>query len=193
MANYPQELAQDAVCQCHTGHMTGLWFLPARPLRLNTNEWWMTARCKPAVSSLGADQLSVNARNFKWILHTCQGDNNHGNLCDQHTFQDLSQWILMITCVRTYVYMYIHAFTYISTHTYWHTKSLNRLLNAQACVLAAQYPEKTSHLCKWMCELELISARCKIQGALKIHGSMLRKILVTTYHTPILHNLCSGK
>ena len=38
MANYPQELAQDAVCQNHTGHMTGLWFLPTRPLRLNTNE-----------------------------------------------------------------------------------------------------------------------------------------------------------
>ena len=37
MANYPQELAQDAVCQSHTGHMTGLWFLPTRPLRLNTN------------------------------------------------------------------------------------------------------------------------------------------------------------
>ena len=39
MANYLQELAQDAVCQSHTSHMTGLWFLPARPLRLNTNEW----------------------------------------------------------------------------------------------------------------------------------------------------------
>ena len=39
MANYPQELAQDAVCQNRTGHMIGLWFLPARPLRLNTNEW----------------------------------------------------------------------------------------------------------------------------------------------------------
>ena len=37
MANY-QELVQDAVCQSHTGHMTGLWFPPARPLRLNTNE-----------------------------------------------------------------------------------------------------------------------------------------------------------
>ena len=37
-ANYPQELAQDAVCQSHTGHMTGLWFLPTRPVRLNTNE-----------------------------------------------------------------------------------------------------------------------------------------------------------
>jgi len=38
MANYLQELAQDAVCQSHTGHMTDFWFLPARPLRLNTNE-----------------------------------------------------------------------------------------------------------------------------------------------------------
>jgi len=28
MANYPQELAQDAMCQRHTGHMTGFWFLP---------------------------------------------------------------------------------------------------------------------------------------------------------------------
>ena len=34
----PQELAQDAVCQSRIGHMTGLWFLPARPLRLNTNK-----------------------------------------------------------------------------------------------------------------------------------------------------------
>ena len=38
MANYPQELAQDAVCQSHTGHMTVLWFLPTWPLRLNTHE-----------------------------------------------------------------------------------------------------------------------------------------------------------
>ena len=38
MTNYPQELAQDTVCQSHTGHMTGLWFLPTRPLKLNTNE-----------------------------------------------------------------------------------------------------------------------------------------------------------
>ena len=38
MENYLQELAQDAVFQSHAGHVTGLWFLPARPLRLNTNE-----------------------------------------------------------------------------------------------------------------------------------------------------------
>ena len=34
----PKVLAQDAVCQSHTCHMTGLWFLPTQPLRLNTNE-----------------------------------------------------------------------------------------------------------------------------------------------------------
>ena len=39
LCDYPQELAQGAVCQSHTGHMTGLWFLLSRPLRLNTNEW----------------------------------------------------------------------------------------------------------------------------------------------------------
>ena len=39
MANYPQALAQDAVCQSYTGHMTEHWFLPTRPLRLNTNEY----------------------------------------------------------------------------------------------------------------------------------------------------------
>ena len=38
MANYTLELAQDAVCQIHTVHMTGRWFLPAQALRLNTNE-----------------------------------------------------------------------------------------------------------------------------------------------------------
>jgi len=38
MVNYPQELAQDAVCQNHTGRVTGLWFLPSPAFRLNTNE-----------------------------------------------------------------------------------------------------------------------------------------------------------
>ena len=44
MANYPQELAQDAVCQSRTGQMTGLWFLSARPVRLNSNEC-MNCKC----------------------------------------------------------------------------------------------------------------------------------------------------
>jgi len=31
MATYPWELAQDAVCQSHTGRLTGFWFLLNRP------------------------------------------------------------------------------------------------------------------------------------------------------------------
>jgi len=34
----PKNLPRISV-QSHTGHMTGLWFLPTRPLRLNTDEW----------------------------------------------------------------------------------------------------------------------------------------------------------
>ena len=60
MANYPQELAQDAVCQSHTGHMTGLWFLPARPLRLNTNEW------------MKAETKDKEITFFVWILRECR-------------------------------------------------------------------------------------------------------------------------
>ena len=57
MANYPQELAQDAVCQSHIGHLDGLW--PTRPLRLNTNErmnvvYWTVG---PTVLMLGAVRL----------------------------------------------------------------------------------------------------------------------------------------
>ena len=37
MANYPQELAQDAAYQSHTGRLTGFWFLPKLALWLNTN------------------------------------------------------------------------------------------------------------------------------------------------------------
>jgi hypothetical protein len=37
MANYPQELAQNAACQSHTGRLTGIWFLPKPAQGLNTN------------------------------------------------------------------------------------------------------------------------------------------------------------
>ena len=47
----PPRIAQDAVYQSHTGHMTGLWFLPARPLRLNTNEWMNVTLAGPSVRS----------------------------------------------------------------------------------------------------------------------------------------------
>jgi len=56
MANYPQERAQDAACQSHTGHMTGLWFPPTQPLRLNTNEWIMNIHsCAQNVLCYGAE------------------------------------------------------------------------------------------------------------------------------------------
>ena len=39
----------------HTGHMTGLWFLPTRPLRLNTNEWMNTHKMGTIRGSLLID------------------------------------------------------------------------------------------------------------------------------------------
>jgi hypothetical protein len=38
MANYLQELAQNAECQSHTGRLTRLWFLPKLAQGLNTNQ-----------------------------------------------------------------------------------------------------------------------------------------------------------
>jgi len=38
MANYPQELVRMQCAKSHIGSITGLWFLPDRPLGLNTNE-----------------------------------------------------------------------------------------------------------------------------------------------------------
>ena len=61
MANYPQELAQDAVCQSHTGHMTWLWILPTRPLRLNTNEWM---NIHTTHSDTSSEHLNDDGRNY---------------------------------------------------------------------------------------------------------------------------------
>jgi len=63
MANYPQDLVQDAVCQRHTGHITGLWFLPTRPLRLNTNEWMNPS---DRTMALGSTQPLKNTRSISW-------------------------------------------------------------------------------------------------------------------------------
>jgi len=64
MANYPQEIARDAVCQSHTGHMIGLWFLPARPLRPNTNECIYIHIYIYKVFKI-KDQLRVNNKRFQ--------------------------------------------------------------------------------------------------------------------------------
>jgi len=70
MANYPQELAQDAVCQSHTGHMTGLWFLPALPLRLNINEWMNHAQwCAPSIQTAPLyAMISYTMSGYKTVL-----------------------------------------------------------------------------------------------------------------------------
>ena len=73
MANYPQELAQDAVCQSHTGHKTGLWFLPTRPLRLNTNEWMMnTLPCSYSCNFLKFTFLFISLTGFSSLIDKCQ-------------------------------------------------------------------------------------------------------------------------
>ena len=68
MANYPQERAKDVVCQSHTGHMTGLWFLPTRPLRLNTNErmntdiersYGLSSDHSPVISTISTSPINM--------------------------------------------------------------------------------------------------------------------------------------
>ena len=76
MANYPQELAQNAVCQSHTGHMTGLWFLPTRLLRLNTNEWMLfrsilRTEDTPPTVVIGVQVVFVTARKQSFPFPEC--------------------------------------------------------------------------------------------------------------------------
>ena len=69
MTNYPPELAQDAVCRNHKGHTTGLWFLPARPLRLNTNEWM---NCNEFISNHASRKIRWRTLWIAgWILCRC--------------------------------------------------------------------------------------------------------------------------
>jgi hypothetical protein len=46
MATYPYELAQDAVCQSHTGRLTELWFLPNWPKGWTLMNEWIPALYK---------------------------------------------------------------------------------------------------------------------------------------------------
>jgi len=50
MGNYPQERAEDAVCQEPYRFITGLWFLPDQPLGLNTTERKANSKASPANS-----------------------------------------------------------------------------------------------------------------------------------------------
>ena len=85
MANYPQELAQDAVCQSYTGHMTGLWFLPTRLLRLNTNGYVNQVTVKKCPGNVFKFQLfthkvktpallETSTRHFTQTTHLPQAD-----------------------------------------------------------------------------------------------------------------------
>jgi hypothetical protein len=58
MANYPQELAQDAAYQSHTGCLTGLWFLPKLALGLNTNYNYMAQKLLAGSSQTAYQHLS---------------------------------------------------------------------------------------------------------------------------------------
>ena len=75
MEYYPQELAQVAVCQSHTVHMTGLWFLPTRPLRLNTNERMNEQNMKLVTTKFKSGGLHKKHVVATWNL------GNHLGLC----------------------------------------------------------------------------------------------------------------
>ena len=50
MANYPEELAQDAAYQSHTSRLTRLWFLPKIAQGLNNNN---NNNCECVIVALG--------------------------------------------------------------------------------------------------------------------------------------------
>jgi len=67
MANYPQELAQDALCQSHTGHMSGLWFLPSPAFK--AEYWWMNTNMRRVlVSAILLNFKLVDAVLCLWSL-----------------------------------------------------------------------------------------------------------------------------
>jgi len=110
MANYPQELAQDAVCQSHTGHMTGLWFLPARSLRLNTNEWmneeWHVALTKKIINwKKKGSNLNTPEQDSLWTFWALKW-----GYCDSSKCQDLIKQYCSIISQKWIL-------TYISTKT----------------------------------------------------------------------------
>ena len=111
MANYPQELVQDAVCKNHTGHMTGLWFLPARPVRLNTNEW-MSQMMVEGILILR--QSPLNGRlvwllkffHVKWLVF-CGVERQR--YCTHVCWLCCSLWLITVTnCTDTYTLIILY-------------------------------------------------------------------------------------
>jgi len=98
MANYPQELAQDAVCQSHTGHMTGLWFPPTRPLRLNTNEW-----------------MNETLKCLCWLfIYYGPFRNVYVAYCPTYVL------LLSVACSVHFMYLHLIVLTALDDRTMWH-------------------------------------------------------------------------
>ena len=52
-----------------------------------------------------------------WILHSCQGDNGNGKLCEQHTWEEpvtveLNEYMCMCICVYVHTYIHIHIYSH---------------------------------------------------------------------------------
>ena len=123
MANYPQVLAQDAVCQSHTGHMTGLWFLPARPLRLNTNEWmnWYILIAHITMRYMIWWLLSCYCVNQQ--LHTVR-QNYSGSITSSPT-RFVSHWSVIRECLFAQNKVYTqHILVNSAVETFRHSKVL---------------------------------------------------------------------
>ena len=81
------------MCQSHTGHMTGLWFLPTRSLRQNTNEWLNTVlNCKLRV-------IKIHCR----CALVLQGSTPYTTFCMQFFFNRQVQLKLSIVICKFYV------------------------------------------------------------------------------------------
>jgi len=118
MANYPQELAQNAVCQSHTGHGTGLWFLPTRPVRLNTNECSLEVttcfgplRASSGRLSYSRKQANVSVRmaRISFGALPCRGEKNWRQLASPCCWNRARPWhasevVSFLVGVRTYQY-----------------------------------------------------------------------------------------
>ena len=121
MANYPQALAQDAVCQSHIGHMTGLWFLPARLLRLNTNEWVRLNMFRILVfPSSGTCKYAVELPHWSFLswFAVCWRLGAVGLLPAARKLLRPNRTFARGPCVCTALYMYKCLSSLCSTHTH---------------------------------------------------------------------------
>jgi len=130
MANYPQELAQDAVCQSHTGHMTGLWFLPSPAFKAEY-EWMNVKLCllseKKLILCLQEESPLCHVLLFSSIMNSC--------LLPAHTTSTL-QRVTAVTERRwreTYEILFSETANWQIKHTHTHT-SLHSYGRSPVCM-----------------------------------------------------------